>query len=178
MKNMLALLSATTVLTLGAGAYAADTAEGKAKVEYKANGGYEAKQSGERTLDDGTKVKSETNVDVDVDHDGTVDRTVKSEETSDPKGLMNKQSDNTKTKFDEKSDGGYTQTSDRKHKDANGTNIMEKSKTDVDVDRNGNVTQTTKNEKTTDPKGLFNKKTTKEKTKMVNGQVVEDKKND
>lgn len=176
MKNLLATLTATTILAAAGGAFAADeTTQGESKVKYKDNGGYESTQSAEHTTAGGTTHSSDAKVDVDVDSKGRVDKTVKTDSVTDPKGLMNKKADTAKTEVEEKDRGGYKQTTTRKHTDAEGTNVTEKTSTDVDVDKNGNVTETDKTEKVTDPKGLMNKKKTVHKTKKVNGKVVEDK---
>lgn len=176
-KNTLAILSATTMLTMGAAAFAADeVAKGETKVEYKDDGGYKSTQSSEHVNADGTKTSSEAKVDVDVDKDGQVEKTVKTESTTDPKGLLNAKKDTSKAEVEEKDRGGYKQTVTREHKDSDGTNVKEKSTTDVSVDREGNVTETTKNEKVVDPKGLMNKEKSVSKTKSVNGRVVEETK--
>ena len=158
MKNMIALLAATTALSLTSAAYAADETV-KSKT----------------TTNDGTVISSEKSTDVDVDSNGLVDKTVKSETTTDAKGLMNKKVDNSKTEFKEKKNGGYEQTTTAKHTDAEGTNVILKTTTDVDVDDSGNVTTAAKTEKTVDPKGLMNSKTASTKTKTVNGKTVEAK---
>ncbi len=177
MKNMVAILTATAVMALVAPAYAAtESAQNKSKVEYKDNGGYESTRTSEHTTPGGTKHTSESKVDVDVDSDGKIDKTVKTESVTDPKGLMNKETDTAKTEIKEKERGGYVQTTVSKSTDADGTNVTIKATTDVDVDADGNVTTTAKSEKTVDPKGLMNKKTTSSMTKSVNGHVVEEKK--
>jgi len=177
MKNVIAMLAATAAVGLATSAYAADeTSQAKASVNYKDNGGYDSSRNAENTDANGTTTTSSEKVDVDVDSKGLVKKTVKTSDTTDPKGLMNKKTDNSKTVYEEKDNGGYKQTTTRTHKDANGTNVSYKTVTDVDVDKDGNVTTTAKTEKTVDPKGLFNKKTTSETTKTVNGQVVDEKK--
>lgn len=174
MKRIIAVLAATTALSLVNPAFAAsESAEGKTKVDYKSNGGYEATRSAEQTSADGTKHKSDATVDVDVDSKGKTSKTVKAESVTDAKGLGNKKADAAKTTYEDKDRGGYKQTTTRKHADANGTDTTYVTTTDVDVDSDGNVTTTAKTEKTVDPKGLMNKKTTAAKTKTVNGKVVE-----
>ncbi len=177
MKRMLAVLAATTAMSLVSPAFAADeSAQAKTKVDYKKNGGYESTRTTEQKSADGTARTSEANVDVDVDSSGKVDRTVKTESATDPKGLMNKRKDENKTTFEQKERGGYKQITTSKHTDANGTDVTLTTTTDVDVDKDGNVTATAKSEKATDPKGLLNKSTSTSKTKSVNGRVVEQKK--
>ncbi len=176
MKNIFALLSATTMLTMGTGAFAADeSAKSTSKVDYKKNGGYESTRSSEQTTSDGTAHSSENKVDVDVDSKGNIDKTVKSTSSTDPKGMMNKKKDTSETEIEEKSNGGYKQTTTRNQTDADGTDITYKTTTNVDVDDKGNVVTTATTEKTVDPKGLMNKTKTTSKTKTVNGQVVEKK---
>ena len=176
MKNLIALLAATTAVSLASGAYADESSSTKANVDYKKNGGYESSRSAQSTDSSGTTVSSDSKVDVDVDSKGHVKRTVKSSTTTDPKGLMNKKSEDGKTVFEEKNNGGYKQTTTRSYTDREGTNVTYKTVTDVDVDNDGNVTTTAKTEKTVDPKGMMNSKTTTSTTKSVNGQVVEQKK--
>ena len=174
MKNITAILVATAAMGLATSAYAADeSAQAKSKVEYKKNGGYESTRSADHTTAGGTTHTSESNVSVDVDSQGRIDKEVKSESVTDPKGLMNKKKDTSETEIEEKARGGYKQTTTRKHTDAEGTNTTYKTVTDVDVDADGNVTSTATTEKTVDPKGLMNETTSKSKTKTVNGQVVE-----
>lgn len=174
MKNIIAVLAITAATALPCATFAADeTSESKAKVEYETDGGYESSRSSEHTTPSGTTHSSESTVDVDVDSAGRVDKTVKTETVTDPKGLMNRKKDVSETEIEEKAYGGYKQTTTRKHKDAAGTDTTFKTVTDVDVDSTGNVTTTATTEKTVDPKGLFNKTTTESKTKTVNGRVVE-----
>lgn len=177
MKRILAVLAATTAMTLAAPSFAiSESSDGKTKVDYKSNGGYEATRSAEQTSTDGTTTKSNADVDVDIDSKGKTSKTVKAETSTDPKGLGNKKADIAKTTYEDKDRGGYKQTTTRNHTDANGTSTTYVTTTDVDVDKDGNVTSTAKTEKTVDPKGLLNKKTTTSKTKAVNGKVVEEKK--
>ena len=177
MKKFRTLLALTAAMGLATAAHAADeSAQVKSKVEYKKDGGYESSRTAESTSAAGTTHKSESNVDVDVDSAGRVEKTVSTEATTDPKGLMNKKDNMSETHIEEKARGGYKQTTTRKFTDADGTNVTYKTVTDVDVDNNGKVTSTATTEKTVDPKGLMNEKTTTSKTKMVNGKVVENSK--
>lgn len=176
MKHSLTMLLATAAMGLATSAYAADeSAQVKSKVDYKKDGGYESNRTAEKTTANGTAVKSESNVDVDVDTKGRVDKTVKVENSTDPKGLMNAKKDKSETHIEDKARGGYKQTTVRTSTDASGTDVTYKTTTDVDVDASGNVTTTATTEKTVDPKGLLNEKSSSTKVKSVNGKVVEEK---
>ncbi len=171
--SLFAVLAATAAVGLAASAIAADpSAEMKSQTSYKKNGGYETTSSSDQVTAAGTSKSSETKVNVDVDSHGNVDKSVKMTATNDPKGTMNAQKDQSQTEIAEKSNGGYTQTTVRQHKEASGTNIYYKTVTDVDVDKDGNVTSTSTSEKVTDPKGLWNETKTTSKTKAYNGKVV------
>lgn len=176
MKNknrLLAVLAATTTLSAAGFAYAESKAQAESKVEYKEDGGYESSRTSKHTDGKGTTTKTDANIDVDVHSKGNVSKTIKTTATTDPEGLMNEKKDDTKTVFEEKERGGYKQTTTTKHVNSDGTNVTLVTTTNVDVDKNGNVTTVAKSEKTVDPKGLMNKKTTTDETKMVNGKVVE-----
>jgi hypothetical protein len=170
--NTLPIIITATAISLATSAYAAsESAQSKATMERKDNGGYESTVKSEETTSAGTAKTSESK--------GNVEKTVSTEATADPKGLMNKKTDTSETNIEDKANGGYKQTTIRRHTDAEGTNTTYKTVTDVSVDNNGNVTSTATTEKTVDPKGLMNEKTTTSKTKTVNGKVVESsKKND
>jgi len=177
MKTTLALLSATAVLALSGASLAADeTVKGESKVEYKEDGGYESTRSSKHVTPEGTTHATETEVDVDVDSSGRASKTVKTEAVTDPKGLMNKKKDTSKTEIEEKPRGGYVQTTLSKHTEADGTDVTIKTVTDVDVDTSGNITTTAKSERVVDPKGWLNETKTTSTTKTVNGRVVEQKK--
>ena len=176
MKNTLACLTATTILAMTGAAFAADEmTKGETNVKYKDNGGYESTQKSKQKNADGTTTQTEANVDVDVDSDGNVSKTVKTENSTDAEGLGNAKSNSTKTEVEEKSHGGYKESSTVKKKDADGTNVTTQKTVDVDVDAKGNVTETVKTEKVVDPEGLMNKEKSVSKTKTVNGRVVEKK---
>lgn len=176
MKHLIVIAAATAAIGFTSSAYAAEeAAQVKSKIEYKKDGGYEASRTSEQTTARGTELSSERNVNVGVDSKGRIDKTVKSESSSDPKGLMNKKKDVSESKIEEKDRGGYKQVTTRKHRDAEGTDTTYKTTTDVDVDARGNVATTATTEKVTDPKGLLNEKTTSSKVKTVNGRVVEEK---
>lgn len=175
MKNNLALLAATAAVTLASASFAAED-KANSKVEYKNNGGYEATRNAETTSASGTTVSSQSKVDVDVDSKGNVTRSITTQNATDPKGMLNTQADNGKTVFEEKSNGGYKQTTERAHTDQQGTDIKLTTVTDVDIDKKGNVITTAKTEKTVDPSGLFNSRTETSTSRSVNGVVVEQKK--
>ena len=175
--NTLPIIITATAMSLATSAYAAsESAQSKATMERKDNGGYESTVKSQETTSAGTAKTSESKVDVDVDSKGNVEKTVSTEATADPKGLMNKKTDTSETQIEDKANGGYKQTTTRRHTDAEGTNTTYKTVTDVSVDSSGNVTSTATTEKTVDPKGLMNEKTTTSKTKTVNGKVVESNK--
>lgn len=177
MNKILAALVTSTAIGAAGIAWASNpSASSEANVKYDKDGGYESTRSDKSTTSGGTKHKSESSVDVDVDAKGEVEKTIKTEASTDPKGLMNKKDDTSETKIKEKTNGGYEQTTTRKHKDADGTNTTYKTVTDVTIDNNGNVTTTAETKKTVDPEGLLNEKTTTSKTKMINGEVVENSK--
>lgn len=175
MYKILGILATTAAMGFAVSTYAADeSGDAKSTMELKKNGGYEAKSSSDYVDQDGTAHSSKESVDVDVNSKGLAQKTVKAQEVTDPKGLMNKVKDTAETTIDEKPRGGYKQTTTRKHTDANGTNITYKTTTNVDVDKDGNITTTSTTEKTVDPKGLMNETVSKTKTRTVNGNVVED----
>lgn len=177
MKKTLAMLMASSAIALASSAYAADeSAQVKSNVEYKKDGGYSSTRSAEKTNASGTHVTSESDVDVDVDSKGRVDKKMKVESKTDPKGLMNAKGTTKESSIEEKERGGYKQKETRKSTDKEGADTTNKAVTDVSVDKDGTVNTTTTTEKTVDPKGLMNSKTTTEKVKSVNGNVIEHKK--
>jgi hypothetical protein len=177
MNKLFAILAATTILASTVPAFAVEESqESKTKTEYKKDGGYDSTTTSSSTNTNGTANTAQSSTNVSVDSKGYVEKTTKSENTSDPKGLMNKEKDTSETTLDEKPRGGYKQVTMRKHLDANGTNIVYTTTTDVDVDANGNVTTTALTEKTVNPKGLMNETTTKTRSKSINGKMIEDSK--
>jgi hypothetical protein len=182
-NKILPLLTATLAVTLPSmtlplPAVAADPeAKTEGKIEYKDNGGYEAKRSSSQELSNGTEMSSSSKVDVDVDNDGEVTEKVKNQATNDPKGLMNKKQNIVTSKIDSEPSGDYKKTTKKKYKDAEGTDISQKTTVDVDADSDGTVKETVRNEKIVDPKGLFNRSKTVSTTKKVNGKVVESNEN-
>ena len=70
----------------------------KTKVEQKDDGGFYKHVDIERTDKAGTLRATDHETDVDVDGDGTITRTRSTEETTDPKGLLNKSTTKTTEK--------------------------------------------------------------------------------
>ncbi len=173
MRNTLGALVATTAIGIASLAYADDATATNTTIENKANGGYEATTKSSETTPNGTDKSSTGTESVDVDSKGNIDKTIKTESVTDPKGMWNKKTDNSESSIQEKSNGGYTQTTIRKHTDRSGTDTYYKTVTDVSVDSDGNVTSVATSEKTTKPKGWFNKTEASSKTKTVNGTVTE-----
>lgn len=173
-KTLLALLSTTAMIGFASAGYAADNS---VETDYKStgNGGYEASSSAQRTTSAGTKVTSDKKIDVEVDDDGTISKTTKSESKADAKGLFNTKKGVTEVETKKKADGDYTRKTTVKNVKDNGTNTSAKTETEVNVKDNGDVETNTTVEKKTDPKGLFNSTTEKSKVKMINGKVVEKK---
>lgn len=167
-------LFATTALIFAQGAFAADpSAKNEATIEYKKNGGYESKAASESTATGGTTRASKKTVDVDYDDDGKGSAEVKSEETRDPKGLMNKTTNKDNTSIEEKERGGYVKKTTSEHMNSKGEKVSVDTKIDREVDKDGNVTVEKSTDKAVDPKGLLNKKTTSTTKKTVNGSVTE-----
>jgi hypothetical protein len=65
------------------------------------------------------------------------------------------------TNVERDSKGNYKEESKTEKTNAAGTTTTTKEKVEVDVHANGDVDNTVKNEKTTDPRGLMNKRSTK-----------------
>ncbi len=115
MNRTLALLAAVAGVAFAAPSFAADTAtyETKTKVKADDDGDYKETTTTESKDMAGTKTESESKVDVDAKADGSVEKTVTTEKTSDPKGLGNKTK--VKTKDTVKTDAAGN-TMDSKHK--------------------------------------------------------------
>ena len=176
MKRLFALLITTAAVSLSATSYAEESSESKATLEHKKGGGYDATQTSEQTGPGGTKRVNESETDVSVNSKGQISKTTTTESSTDPKGVMNKSKEITKTEIVEKDRGGYKQVTTSRHTDADGTNVILVTTTELEVDDKGNVTTTAQTEKTVDPKGFMNKKTTSTMSKVVNGKVVEERK--
>lgn len=171
MKKFLSLLAASTILGAAPAAFAIDV-NVKTDFDSKENGGYTSSESSSSTTAHGTVKATDRKVDVDVDDDGTVSKTIKSKVTTDADGLMNKQQNNTTVKSKYDKDGNLERTTTSKHTDADGTDVSSEADTETSVDANGNTHTTTTIEKKTDPKGLFNSSKSTSKVEMKNGVVV------
>jgi hypothetical protein len=93
----------------------------------------------------------------------------------------------TKTTYKKDSEGDVKKSTEAKSTDASGTTTKSDAEVKLDVDSNGDATKTVTTEQSTDPKGLFNKTSTKTKDqvktengkttakhkKVVNGETVE-----
>jgi hypothetical protein len=108
------LLASVAAFALTAPAFAAEkeTYKSETKIEKDAKGNYDAKNTVSKTDAAGTTTTSEKKVDVDVDSNGNVEKVVKTKETTDPKGLMNKTS--TTTTSTETHKDGQVETSHKK----------------------------------------------------------------
>lgn len=112
MKKHFVLLSTVAAITLSGSAFAAEktTYESKTNVERDSKGNYNEERKTEKTNAAGTTTITKEKVEVDVHGNGDVDNTVKSEKTTDPKGLMNKRSTKTTDTQDVKHDGSSKNT--------------------------------------------------------------------
>lgn len=126
MNKMVVLLASAASVAFVAPVFAADkeTFKSETKIEKDSKGNYNSKSSTSTTDAAGTTSSMEKKVSVDVDSDGSREKTVKTEETTDPKGLMNKTT--TKIKDTEKTDkNGNVETSHKKT--VNGKTVEEDS---------------------------------------------------
>lgn len=107
-KTLLAAAALSAVLVAGP-SFAATSTDASTETSYDAkdNGGYTAKEKTEHTDASGTTVKHTATKKVDVDSKGNKETTVDVKSSTDPKGLMNKTSVETKNKAVEK-DGSAT----------------------------------------------------------------------
>jgi uncharacterized membrane protein len=124
MNKTALLLASAASLALTAPAFAADkeTFKSETKIEKDSKGNYEAKTETTKTDAAGTTTSMEKKVDIDVDSKGNVDKTVKTEEVVDPKGLMNK----TKVKTTDTATTNADGTVDSTHKKVvNGKTVEE-----------------------------------------------------
>ena len=114
MTKLLALLAVTTTLAAATPAMAADTTSIEAKHSIKSDTDGNIKEKYSKVTNDAAGTKSVTKVDaeVDVDKDGEVKKTLTTEESTDPKGLMNKEK--TKTKEVVKTKHGKTEKTVKK----------------------------------------------------------------
>ena len=122
-KTHLLLVSVAAVVFAAPG-YAADkeTYKSETKIEKDSKGNYESKANVSKTDMEGTTTKAEKKVDINVDSDGETKKTVTTEESTDPKGLMNKTT--TKTKDTEKTHSDGTAETTHK-KTVNGKTVEE-----------------------------------------------------
>ena len=99
----------------------------KTTVEKDADGNYQRKttRSAESTDSAGTTTKSETKIEAESDSDGDVSRTVTTETSNDPKGLMNKTK--TKTTDSVKYEDGKVES--KHQKKVNGKTVEEHTET-------------------------------------------------
>ena len=126
MKNTNLVLASIIALSLSAPAFAADkeSYESKTKIEKDVDGNYKEKTKTEKTDVAGTTNSVEKDVKVKVKSSGETDKTVKTTEVTDPKGLMNKETTKTTDTVKAKADG--TVESDHK-KTVNGKTVEENS---------------------------------------------------
>lgn len=175
MTKKLFATAALAVLAFAAQPAFANTVEHKGpetKTEYKDNGGYTTTTTEAKKNADGTTIKGEAKVDVDVDDDGDVTKKVKNEKITDPKGILNEKAKTSETTIEQK-DRGYVRETRSSNSNAAGTSTLTKEQRDVKVDAQGNVIETTKTDKVVDPKGLLNRESTTVEEKRVNGQTIE-----
>jgi hypothetical protein len=112
MKTHILLLTSVAVFTLAGAAMAAEKTsyESKTNVERDSKGNYNEESKTEKTNAAGTTTTTKEKVEVDVHANGDVDNTVKSERTTDPRGLMNKRSTKITNTQDVKHDGSSKNT--------------------------------------------------------------------
>ncbi len=98
MKSFLAIAAVTTVLAAASPALATESTSIEAKHSVKTDADGNIKEKYSKVTKDAAGTKSVTKVDakVDVDNDGNVKKTLATEESTDPKGLMNKEKTTTK----------------------------------------------------------------------------------
>jgi len=127
MNKTVILLTSAVALAFGAPAFAVEkeTYKAETKVEKDSKGNYDSKSTVKHTDTAGTTTTSEKKVEVDVDSKGNTDTTVKTEQTNDPKGLMNKTT--TKTEDTETHKDSAVKTS---HKKVVNGKTVEEEKTD------------------------------------------------
>jgi hypothetical protein len=126
MKNKLFALAALSSLLVTLPAMAETTTDSKSetKIESTSNGGYTVKDKAEKTDPNGTVTTEESTKDVDVDSKGNKTTKVDIKNTSDPKGLFNKQTTEIKNKSVDKD--GKSEYSHKKT--VNGTDVEDMDK--------------------------------------------------
>ena len=125
MNKLATLLATTAAIAIAAPTFAADQKTGvksEATLERSNDGSYVKKTNAEKTDLNGTKATAETKVDMDVGGNGDLTKTTTTKETSDPKGLWNK--DTVKTKTTEKLRDG--KLSVEHEKTVNGDTVLDK----------------------------------------------------
>ncbi|MBY0406565.1 MAG: hypothetical protein K2Q01_02645 [Rickettsiales bacterium] len=114
MRTLSLLLVTASALAFTAPAFAADEKiESKVTIEKDDDGEYKETAKTSHTDTAGTKTTSERKVEVDVSDDGSVEKTVKTKQVTDPKGLMNKDTEKSKT-VEKTSADGTVETSTKK----------------------------------------------------------------
>lgn len=112
MKTHIALLTTVAAMTIGGAAFAADKTsyESKTNIERDSKGNYNEESKTVKTNAAGTATTDKEKVEVDVHSNGDVDNTVKSERSTDPRGLFNKKSTKVTDTQDVKHDGSSKNT--------------------------------------------------------------------
>lgn len=163
--NTILLASVALLAQAGTAHAASEKYENKTTIEKKDDGSYERKDVTTKTDATGNTVSLEKKMEVEVDPNGNFEKTVKTKEVSDPKGLNNKHV--VETNVSQKLKGSELVTT--REKSIDGKNIIgekDKYKTDTKVvqDDVGNYDEKTKIVNT-DAVGT---KTTYEKKAVVN----------
>lgn len=170
MKVFLTALSTVSFLALATSAFATDPVKSSTDYKEKANGGYEVESKTKLTTPNGTDKTGSHKVDVEVNDNGTVDRDVKTERSSDPEGLMNGTKDTHKVSTEHDEDGTAVKKEVKEHVDHDGTNTKVEVEQKNRVNANGTVDHIVETTKKFDPKGLMNSSETT--TKTINGKVA------
>ena len=91
-----ALLATVAAFAVAGPALAAEgEVKAESTVKYDADGSYKKETNMERTDAAGTKHTSDTTVDVDADDNGNIEKRIETKTTTDPEGLLNKQTEKT-----------------------------------------------------------------------------------
>ncbi len=107
----ISMITLVATVALSAPAFAAtESAESKTTIERDSKGNYKEENKSQNTNANGTTNATESKSTVDVKSNGTVDQTVKTEESHDPKGLMNKTSTKTTDSKETTKNGNQTVT--------------------------------------------------------------------
>jgi hypothetical protein len=111
MKTRIFLLSTVAAFTVASSAFAAEKTsyESKTSVDSDSKGNYNEESKTKKTNSAGSMTHKEK-VRVDVHSNGDVENTVRTENISDPKGLMNKRSTKVTDTQDVKHDGSSKNT--------------------------------------------------------------------